>query len=328
MRSGIWATVIGVALLLGGAAARPREDGDGPYPVSSTRATRADAGARAALERPGHVFFSDGFESTSSLDNYFEIRGRDDGRARLVQGPWPVHTGRGAIQFTAPANGGNSSGAGASLWFGPNGYDRVHYRRYLRFASDYDQGDLNHTGGGLAGVVGTNKWGGMGQAGIRPEGDDRFTSSFEPWREWQRDPAPGYMFLYTYWVDMEQGSDGNYWGNHLEPPEGERLVPERGRWYCLEHMIRVNDVGRANGELAAWIDGELYIHYTGFRWRTSADVRLKRADLGIYIHHAEKENVVWYDDVALSTGYIGLLAAGPAAVARPSWGRLKSRLPG
>ena len=44
----------------------------------------------------------------------------------------------------------------------------------------------------------------MGKAGIRPTGDDRFTSSFEPWRDWQRAPAPGYMFLYTYWMDMTQ----------------------------------------------------------------------------------------------------------------------------
>lgn len=35
------------------------------------------------------------------------------------------------------------------------------------------------------------------------------------------------------------------------------------------------------------------------------DVRLKRFDLGVYVHAAAKNNTVWYDDVALSTGYIG-----------------------
>ena len=30
-----------------------------------------------------------------------------------------------------------------------------------------------------------------------------------------------------------------------------------------------------------------------------------RIDIGIYIHHAERDNVVWYDDVVVSTGYIG-----------------------
>ena len=61
----------------------------------------------------------------------------------------------------------------------------------------------------------------------------------------------------------------------------------------------------ANGELAAWIDGKLYVHYKGFRWRITADVKLKRFDIGVYVHQARQDNTVWYDDVALSTGYIG-----------------------
>jgi len=40
-------------------------------------------------------------------------------------------------------------------------------------------------------------------------------------------------------------------------------------------------------------------------------VRLKRFDIGIYIHEARKDNTVWYDDVALSTGYIGPTPAKP-----------------
>jgi hypothetical protein len=57
--------------------------------------------------------------------------------------------------------------------------------------------------------------------------------------------------------------------------------------------------------MAAWIDGDLYIHLTGFRWRTTPDLRLKRVSLDVYVHSSERANRVWYDDVALSTGYIG-----------------------
>jgi hypothetical protein len=32
---------------------------------------------------------------------------------------------------------------------------------------------------------------------------------------------------------------------------------------------------------------------------------LKRITLGVYIHNNPKANVVWFDDVALSSGYIG-----------------------
>jgi hypothetical protein len=34
-------------------------------------------------------------------------------------------------------------------------------------------------------------------------------------------------------------------------------------------------------------------------------VRLKRFSFGLYVHAAARDNTVWYDDVALSTGYLG-----------------------
>ena len=103
------------------------------------------------------------------------------------------------------------------------------------------------------------------------------------------------MFLYTYWMDMKRDRDGNYWGNMLGPADDDRVVLQRNKWYCLEHMIQVNDPGKANGELAAWIDGKLYIHYTGFRWRTTPDVKLKRFGIGVYVHNATQDNtvIVW-----------------------------------
>jgi hypothetical protein len=72
-------------------------------------------------------------------------------------------------------------------------------------------------------------------------------------------------------------------------------------------MIKTNDVGRANGELAAWIDGALFLHYVDFRWRADAAVLLKRFGLDIYVHKAARTNEAWYDDVVLSIGYVGPL---------------------
>jgi hypothetical protein len=293
------------ALLAASACCRAGHADEPPRPQLVTAETKADPNALARLEKPGKVFFADGFESPNSLAKYFEIRGRKDGRARLVTDPNLAHSGKGAIRFTAEANKGRPSGAGASGWFGPKGYDRVYFRRYIRFAADYDQGSLHHIGGGLAAVAGTNRWAGMGAAGKRPKGNDRFTSAFEPWRSWGRYPAPGYMFFYTYWMDMKRDPDGHYWGNMLGPKQKDRIVPPRDRWVCLEHMIRVNHVGKADGELAGWIDGKLYIHYKGIRWRSSDEVKLKRFDIGAYVHKAVRDNTVWYDDVLLSTGYIG-----------------------
>lgn len=274
-----------------------------PAPRLITAQTLADPAKLAALERPGKLLFQDDFEADDALKKYFEVRGMREGHARITD--QTAHAGKRSLALTAPARDGGESGAGATAWLGDEGHDRAHLRVLIRFAGDYDQGNLNHTGGSLAAVAGGNRWAGMGGAGQRPLGDDRFNSRFETWRDWGRSPAPGYLFLYTYWMEMKRDRDGNYWGNMLGPEPERRFVPERGRWYCLEHMIRANDPDDANGELAAWIDGKLYIHYTGIRWRSSPAVRIKRLDLGIYIHSATRDNTVWFDDVAASTGYLG-----------------------
>jgi hypothetical protein len=297
---------VGIALGLGvfaSAAAVAQEEG--PQPVLVTEKTRADRAALATLQKPGTVFFTDDFESPDSLKKYFEVRGMKEGLSKVVLDPKLARSGKGSVQFTAPARGGQESGVGAVGWFGPEGHDRVYFRRHIRFAEDYDQGNLHHVGGGLSAVAGDDRWAHMGSAGIRPKGEEYFSSSFEPWKDWGRLPPPGRMFLYTYWMDMKRDPDGHYWGNNLEAAPAERVALERGRWYCLEQMIRANDPGQANGELAAWIDGKLYIHYTGFRWRSAAAVRLKRFSFGLYVHAAARDNTVWYDDVALSTGYLG-----------------------
>lgn len=287
------------------------QDTQTPYPALVTAQTRADSKALAELQRPGTVLFSDGFDSQDSFKAYFEVGGLKEGWAKIVTDAAIVRGGKGALQLTAAANAGNSSGASVNYWFGPDGHDRVHIRYSIRFAADYDQGNLNHTGGGLSGVAGTNKWGGMGGAGIKPKGDDHFNSRLEAWRDWGRFAPPGYLFCYSYWMDMRIDKDGNYWGNMLGPAEEERFVPERGRWYCMELMVKANTVGKADGELAAWIDGKLALHYRGFRWRSTDAVQLKRASLAAYVHEARRDNTVWYDDFVVSTGYVGPVKASP-----------------
>ncbi|MDO8348994.1 MAG: hypothetical protein Q7T30_02070 [Planctomycetota bacterium] len=276
-----------------------------PYPRLVTDATRADSLALAALERPGKVLFTDAFESEQSFAAYFEINGQKEGRVTITHEAVNVHSGKGALQLTAPANGGKSCGASPVLWLGDAGHDCVHLRYWIRYAPDYDQGNLNHTGGCLSGVAGTNKWTGMGTAGLRPNGDDHFDSRVEGWRDWQRVASPGFLFCYAYWMDMRRDRDGNYWGNMMGPAEKERFVPARGTWLCVEQRLAANTPGKDDGELAVWLDGTLYLHYTGFRWRSTDAVKIKRMSLMVYVHSATRDNTVFYDDVVVSTGYVG-----------------------
>lgn len=252
--------------------------------------------AEGNIEEPGTIFFEENFED-GSYDAWFDAYGPP----QVIDDPTQAHSGSKVLKCIATYNNGNSSTSSIKYWFHP-GYDKVHYRWYCRFDSTFDQGWGMHFCS-LYAVEGDNMWNQMGMAGIKPEGDDRFGSGFEPWSDWQSLTPPGRMQFYAYWHEMLPDNQGNYWGSVFYPES--TIIPERGRWYCMEMMIKANDAGQDNGEIAAWIDGELYMHLTGFNWRTTDELKIKRISLGIYIHNNPKDNVCWFDDVALSTGYIG-----------------------
>ncbi len=274
-----------------------------PYPVDVTAETLGSLDEMARLQTPGRVLLNDGFEEGLS-EAWFGRSGEAQGLVKVVDDRDVAHSGERSLRMDAEDRGGDECAAGAHYWLDP-GHDVVYFRRYIKFAADYHQGNLHHVGGSLYAVAGSDRWGGMGKAGIRPVGDDRFGAGFEPWIHWGRVAPPGAMMLYTYWMDMKGGNDDKYYGNNLMPPDEAQVVLERDRWHCLEHMISANSPGEADGEMAAWIDGGLYLHLTGFRWRSTPEVKLRRASLGLYIHSSERANTVWYDDVALSTGYLG-----------------------
>ncbi|MCB9880100.1 MAG: hypothetical protein H6835_21105 [Planctomycetes bacterium] len=293
---------------------------EAPAPIEVTAATRADAKALARLQQPGRVLFHDEFEADASFRSYFEIQGQKEGRVAIERDAAIVHGGLGALRLTSTSRDGASCGAGPVLWLpkvierregeqAPS-LDTVHLRYWIRYAADYDQGNLHHTGGSLSGVAGDFMWTGMGGAGKCPPGDESFSTRVEGWRDWQRLPPPGYLHCYSYWHEMRRGNDGHYWGNMLTASQPEqRVVPERAKWQCVELRVAANTVGddgaQRDGELAVWLDGALYLHFTGIAWRTSAAVLLKRVGLLCYVHEARRDNTVWFDDVVVATGYIG-----------------------
>lgn len=274
-------------------------------PVLVTAQTRKDEAELERLQRPGEVLCRDGFETEASYAAWFELLGRDQGRVAIATGDGVAHTGRGALQLTTEDRLGAACGAGARRWLGAAGRDCLHLSYYLRYAPDYDQGNLNHTGGSISGIAGDDRWRGMGSAGRRPKGDDHCSTRVEGWRDWQRTPAPGFLHSYTYWMDMRKDRDGHYWGNMLMPVPAERFVPPRDRWLCIEQRVELNRPEHADGELAVWIDGALYMHWRGIRWRSSDAVRLVRVALDLYVHESRQQNRVWYDDMVVSTGYVG-----------------------
>jgi hypothetical protein len=275
-----------------------------------TQQTLASPAALAALQAPGTVFFTEDFED-GDYNGWFDAWGPPT----VVSDQAQAHTGNGALKCVAKYNNDNSSTSSLKYWFHP-GYDKTHYRWYVKFKDDWNQGWGMHFCSMYA-VQGDNKYNEMGGAGVKPDGDDRFGTGFEPWSKWEALTPPGRMQFYAYWHQMKPDiydsnnddiPDTHYWGNTFYPETV--IIPERGAWHCMEIMIKGNTVGQSDGEMASWINGQLYQHVTGFNFRTISDLKLKRISLGIYIHNNPQENTAWFDDVALSTGYIGPTGTG------------------
>lgn len=245
------------------------------------------------LRLPGQLIFIDTFES-GQLEDRWTLSNSNS--FKFSYNPQNVHLGMRSMEVVALP--GKEAGGMARIFFMP-GYDKVHVRWYCKFDSDFDQGDLMHLNKLVA-----LKDKQASTANRRPNGFDFFRTTLDPWRDWGRNPPPGEMVLGSYFPLMKSSGDGKYYANVFKPEK--KVLIERGEWYCMEIMLKANDAGLNNGEQAFWINGELIGHFKNIIWRFTSDLKINSFQIGLYIHDNKKINRIWYDDVIISTGFIGL----------------------
>ena len=125
------------------------------------------------------------------------------------------------------------------------GYDQLFARFYVKFAPDC--GAIHHFGTAMGGNWPATPWP-LVSAGKPPDGAKSFWTGIEPFgKSWTWD-------YYTYWCEM-RGSPprGETWGNSFIRDLG--LTIERGKWICVELMMKANEVGDSNGgtgSVARW----------------------------------------------------------------------------
>ena len=201
----------------------------------------------------------------------------------------------------------------------PEGYDSLFVRFWVKFSANHSKvHHFVHLGGYNPPTAYP-----QGGAGVKPEGNERFTTGIEPIGDkWSWD-------IYAYWMHMRGYADPNYfWGNtfHPDPP----APIKRDEWICVELMMKVNDpVDSYNGEMAFWVNGEKIQHlgkgfpnghwiwdkfypnpdslaFEGFQWRKDENLKLNFLWLLYYMTDGtEQTDTVLFDDVIISTGYIG-----------------------
>jgi predicted amidohydrolase len=190
-----------------------------------------------------HVVFAENFES--ALDDLKKKWSSVDGRQIMSHSDDRPSASDGKHSLSMTHVGGKGTGGSLYRRFKP-GYDRLFARFYVKF--DPDCVPIHHFGTNIGGYYPPTPWP-QGGAGLRPGGDKTFTVGVEPFGDrWVWD-------YYTYWSDM-RGSppSGQTWGNSfIRDP---LLKVQRGKWTCVEVMVKTNTVGESNGELALWIDGK------------------------------------------------------------------------
>lgn len=212
------------------------------------------------------------------------------------------------------------------------GYEELYVRFYVKFDPDcYPIHHFFHVGG----YNPPTPWP-QGGAGIRPVGNERFTIGVEPFgRKWRWD-------FYCYWMGMRSSPDRKFWGHNFI--NDEALKAERGRWICVELMIKMNDpVTEHNGQQALWIDGKpwskdgrIISHlgkgfpkgrwvwdsfipnpkgtpFEGFQWRNVKELKLNFLWVLLYITKAPPGHIskVWFDNIVVAKKYIGPINVVP-----------------
>ena len=259
----------------------------------------ADFKADAGVEKHPDVIFADNFEAGEMGAKWDEVK---TAKALSFVNPGDKLCGKRCVRVESRL--GENQGGGFIKWF--ESADRVFVRFYTRIDPDCDY--IHHfvTLRASKGLKGQDMWSGFGGAGLRPEGDGRFSTSLEPVGGGGRWPAPGVWNSYSYWHEMEMSRDRMYWGNAFRPDSQE--VIKKGQWICAEFMLKHNTPGQEDGEQAFWIDGKLMGHWYGINWRKSATLMANSLTLESYVTDrwtTNEVNIVFFDNLVIAREYIG-----------------------
>jgi predicted amidohydrolase len=225
-------------------ASAPKED---PKP-DSAQGIAAKYPGDAGIDKDARVVFVENFEAPSLDDVTKRWETVTQPETMSLTDDIPKASG-GKRSLLMAYVGGKGSGGHLYRRLQP-GYEKLHGRFYVKF--DPDCAPIHHFGTNLGGNYPSTPWPSV-RAGQPPAGDKSFWTGIEPFgKNWVWD-------YYTYWCDM-RGSPprGQTWGNtFVRDPE---LKVERGKWICVELMMKMNDPDDTNGEMAFWLDGKPISH--------------------------------------------------------------------
>lgn len=258
----------------------------------------APAGDAASLEpglkNRGDILFFGGFESqpwTSDwgidwgpepAGNNSLVSGNDalDGHSLRVKYSQGSFSG-GACQFLTDFS---------KLSIAPQ--ESIYLRYYLRFDPGFDF----VKGGKLPGLAG-----GKGNTGgHKPNGKDGWSARIM----WRPD---GKIVQYVYYPDQPgvygEDFDWDYGGcpRFFKP----------GKWYCVETFVQMNTLGKKDGIIRSWLDGDKALEITGLRFRDIPGIKIDKLEFETFFGGGDaswatpRDQYSMFDNVVIAKNYIG-----------------------
>jgi hypothetical protein len=241
-----------------------------------------------------------------------------DGNMRITEEVADVHSGTRALEIIMPRQREPLAvGVDGTLAKGKE-QDVLFLRWYAKLEKGFDVPKNSiHNGGSISAGYWRGESAGPGK---RADGRNKFLANYEAEIASLSDaPSPGPLDIYIYHPEQR-----DIWGDHWYPsgvvvpntslpydfgphfvPRPD-FVPELGRWYCYEFMVKANTPGRRDGRVACWVDGKLIMDFPNLRLRDIDALKIDRFGVGLYIaDNSRRENKKWYDDVVAATSYIG-----------------------
>jgi hypothetical protein len=310
-----WIAIVGVALICGagalGAAIQPLPQGNGlaaRYP--------GDVG----IGSDPAVILADDFESYSSpsgLTSKWSVASQGS-NVRLATEPGNFYGGTKSLEFTIPQSTAEI-GYYVAKMLSPE-RDVLFLRTYAKYSDTFNVLGSSHNGIEIDAHYCC--------PGVPADGYNKFHVGYDATRFDPSVQTPGRLLAYIY-----HPLQRDLYGDHFSPT-GEvspftsvpfdfgpdfvsrpDVVPQRGRWYAYELMVRANTPGQTDGRIAMWLDGNLIADFTNLRLRDTTSLKIDKFSL--VLHIARNDLAVakkWYDNVVAATTYIGPMTSGSSQV--------------
>jgi len=245
------------------------------------------------IRKDPDVLFVEDFEHPEWFKRWQERSGGHRRHGSLETDPGIVLSGKNSLKLLFVPEAGKDGAGWMHHWY--EGSDVAYLRYYYRLSEggDWRNQKVMQLHGHKRGV----RFGrGAGNRGI-----DWFCAGTgvggrngPPWNR---------VILYNY-HPHQRGGFGDSLGATVKDAPGS---PE-GRWVCKEFMIKLNDMGKLNGEVRMWVDGKLVIEKTDMEWRLYPDVVINNVMQPCYTHSPPKpgkSRIMWLDNIVAAKRYIG-----------------------